>query len=144
MFKGQIAELHARLATEVAVWPATDQVVGSFLVQRGIGIETEIAIHPSKAALARHEAANDGPGHRRGFRKDFRKVVAAPHRALGIGTGRQGCDLFTADLLALGGTGRGDRPCLQKPELSFGPGPLHVARVAIKRFHTPAECGQFR
>src|SRR6266446_10143528 len=108
MLEGHSVRIHARLAAQIAIRPAANEIVDTEVVEPRLRPKAEVAVHQSKTAFAGHETADNGPGHRRGLGKNFRKVVAAPHRALRIGAGRQSRDLLAPDLLALGGACRGD------------------------------------
>ena len=144
MLKRHAVGVHARLATQVAIRPPADKVVHAHVVEGRIRPEAKVAIHQSETAPARHETAHDRPGHRCRFGKDLCEIVPAPHGSLRPGQRSQGGHFLAPDPFALGGAGHGDRASLEKPEFSFRPCPLHVARVAVKRFHAPAQLRQFR
>src|SRR5262249_12048102 len=65
VFKRQKSKMQTRLAAQVAVGPAANEVVNVVVVQRRIRIESQIAVHQSESAPPRHESTNDGPSHRR-------------------------------------------------------------------------------
>src|SRR5581483_5842255 len=131
MLERQPIELHARLATEIAIGTSADQVVDAFVSQGRIWRESEVSHHQTHAAARRQHALDQAPCHRRRIGQTLCQVVATPHGPVWLSARSQASDFLLANLLPLGSADRRDRSGLEQPELPGSERPLDVARLAI-------------